>query len=354
MSYRFALSEFNLWTPDTNLMPLRGIAVAALVLTTSTSVDNAQAPAAAPTGPVVIAVNQRREAATIYDVSSGRVLATVDLGIEPHEVTVSPSGRVVAIAGLNEGVLRRNRKLLLLDPISRQLRRVELGLRGPHGVTFISDSLLLVSAMFDTSVAYVDVPSGRVRRVLGGIASNPYLLHFARSTGRAYVSSPHSSVITEIDVAAARKLRVFAVDDSPAGMGVSPDGGEVWGAVWREGAGGGMAVIDVAKGQVVAKVAGVTQPRRVAFSRDGSRVFVTDRDHLRIIDRAKRQLIASVFLGDNAGGSGVSCSTDATRCYVATSQGGEIIEIDASDFKVLRRFPAERGADGIAYVNPTR
>lgn len=182
----------------------------------------------------------------------------------------------------------------------------------------------------------------------------PYLLHFVRPTGRAYVSSPHTSVITEIDVAAGRKLRVFSVDDSPAGMGVSPDGNEVWGAVWRQDVGGGMAVIDVATGQVVAKVSGVTQPRRVAFTPNGSRLFVTDRDHLRIIDRVKRQVIASVFLGENAGGSGVSCSPDAARCYVATSQLGEVVEIDVNEYKVVRRFPAERGTDGIAYVSHPR
>ena len=330
---------------------LKTVAAGALVVA---SVANPQATTNAPSGPVVVAVNQRREAATIYDISSGRALATVELGIEPHEVTVSPNGRIVAIAGLNEGRLRRNRKLLLLDPISRQLRRVELGLRGPHGVTFISDSLLLVSAMFDTAVAYVDVPSGRVVRVLGGIASEPYVLHFARPTGRAYVSSPHSSIITEIDVAAGRKLRVFNVDDSPAGMGVSPDGSEVWGAVWRQEVGGGMAVLDLASGKVVTRLPNFIQPRRVAFAPNGSRVFVTDRDHLRIIDRATRQVIASVFLGENAGGSGVSCSTDGTRCYAALSQAGEIVEIDVSQHKVLRRFPAERGADGIAYVNLPR
>jgi serine/threonine-protein kinase len=332
-------------------MSLReSVAVGALIVAAFTPLESAQAPVAAASGPMVISVNQRREAATIYDAGSGRVLATVELGIEPHEVAVSPSGRVVAIAGLNEGRLRRNRNLLLLDPSSRQLRRVALGLRGPHGVTFVSDSLLMVSAMFDGSVAYVDVPSGRVMRVVDGIPSEPYLLHLARNAGRAYVSSPHSSVITEIDVAAARKLRSFTVEDSPAGMGVSPDGSEVWGAVWREGVGGGMAVIDVAKGQVVAKVPGLTQPRRVAFAPDGNRVFVTDRNHLRIIDRAKREVIASVSLGDNAGGSGVSCSTDGSRCYVATSVSGEVIEIDVNALKVSRRFPAERGADGIAFV----
>lgn len=302
---------------------------------------------------LVVVVNQRRQDATIYEVSSGRVVAKVELGIEPHEITVAPNGRTLAIAGLNEG-MRRNRNLLLLDLTTRHLRRVELGLRGPHGVAFISDSLLLVSAMFDTSVAYVDVPSGSVTRVIGGFASDPYLLHFARSSNRAYVSSPRTSVITEIDVASARKLRIFQVDDSPAGMAVSPDGKEVWGAVWRQEVGGGLAVIDLAQGAVVATVAGVTQPRRVTFSANGNRVFVSDRQHLRIIDRAKRQVIGSVALGENAGGSGVSCSPDAARCYVATSQSGEIVEVDVNAFKVLRRFPAESRADGIIYVSPAR
>jgi DNA-binding beta-propeller fold protein YncE len=335
-------------------MPLRvAVAVGVLVIATFTPVESAQAPAVS-SGAMIVAVNQRREAATIYDVSSGRVLASVELGIEPHEVAVSPSGRVVAIAGLNEGRLRRNRKLLLLDPVRRQLRHVELGLRGPHGVTFVSDSLLMVSAMFDGSVAYVDVPSGRVMRTVTGLAGEPYVLHLARPIGRAYVSSPESGVVIEIDVAGAKKLRVFPVEDSPAGMNVSPDGAEVWAAVWREGAGGGMAVIDIARGQVVAKVTGLTQPRRVAFAPDGNRVFVTDRDHLRVIDRAKREIVASVFLGTNAGGSGLSCAPDGSRCYIATSTSGEVIEVDVNGFKVLRRFPAERGADGIAFVQLQR
>jgi hypothetical protein len=76
---------------------------------------------------------------------------------------------------------------------------------------------------------------------------------------------------------------------------------------------------------------------------------VTDRDHLRIVDRGSRE-VRSVALGQNAGGSGVACSPDSTRCYVALSQAGEIVEVDVSAARVVRRFAAQKGADGIAYV----
>jgi YD repeat-containing protein len=301
-------------------------------------------------GPVVVAVNQRTQAATIVEANSGRVVATVPLGIEPHEATASPNGRTVAIAGLNDG-MRRNRRLLLLDVASRELRRIELGtLRGPHGVAFLSDSVVLVSAMFDTSIAYVDVPSGRVLRVVGGIPEEPYLLKIAARTNRAFVSSPHSSIVTEIDVTAGRKLRAFSIPDDPAGIAVSSDGTELWAAVWRQAVGGAVAVVDIASGAVAARLDGFQQPRRLTFTADGRRVAVTDQNHLRIVDRANRRLLASVPLGDNAGGSGVSCTPDSTRCWVGLSSTGEIVEVDVVNFRIVRRIANSRGVDGIIYV----
>ena len=44
------------------------------------------------------------------------------------------------------------------------------------------------------------------------------------------------------------------------------------------------------------------------------------------------------------------CSPDATRCYVALSQAGEIVELDVSAASVVRRFAAQQGVDGVAYV----
>jgi DNA-binding beta-propeller fold protein YncE len=303
--------------------------------------------AAPPSRPYIIVANQRSGVATMVEVATGRV-SHVDLDLRPHEVAVSRDARLAALTIPSE-TMRTSRKVVVLHVASgRVLRTIELrDVRQPHGIAFINDSVALVGALSGTSVAYVNIRNGQLLRSVGGLPENPYVVELT-ATGRAYVSSPHSSKVSEIDVAAARVTRTFDIPDDPAGIAVSPDGTELYAAVWRENAGGGIAIYDLVKDVVVAKLP-ATQPRRMAVTADARLLVVSDRDHLRIVDRASRQM-RSVSLGQNAGGSGVACSPDSTRCYVALSQAGAIVEVDVSAGRVLRRFVAERGVDGVAYV----
>jgi YVTN family beta-propeller protein len=237
----------------------------------------------------------------------------------------------------------------VLDVATGRVRStIDLGrYKDPHGVAFLSDSVALIGTLAGTSAVYVDLRNGRVLRSVDGLPEHPYVIKLA-GNGRAYVSSPHSSTVSEIDVAAHRVTRTIEIPDDPAGIAVSADGKELYAAVWRDKAGGGIAVYDLALGTVVAKLP-ATQPRRMTVTDDQKLVVVSDRDHVRIVDRATRQ-IRSVALGQNAGGSGVACAPDSIRCYVALSQAGEIVEVDVTAARVLRRFPAQRGVDGVAYV----
>jgi YVTN family beta-propeller protein len=309
--------------------------------------DAQATPVAPPTKPFVIVANQRSGVATLVDVVSGRV-SHVDLDARPHEVAVSPDARV-AVLTIPSETFRSSRKIIVFDLATAKIRRtIDLGTyKEPHGVAFVSDSVALVGTLGGTSAVFVDVRNGRVLRSVEGLPENPYIVKLT-STGRAYVSSPHSSKVTEIDVASARVTRTIEIPDDPAGIAVSADGKELYAAVWRQNAGGGIAIYDLEKGVVAAKLP-ATQPRRLAITADGKLVVVSDHDHLRIIDRASRG-VRSVTLGQDAGGSGVACAPDSTRCYVALSGAGEIVEVDVIAARALRRFPAQKGADGLAYV----
>jgi DNA-binding beta-propeller fold protein YncE len=300
-----------------------------------------------PTGSFLVVANQQSGVATLVELSSGRV-SHIELGLKPHEVAVSPDARVAALTVPSEG-FRSGRRVLVLDLATAKIvRTIDLGdYRNPHGVAFLSDSVALVGTLAGTSAVYVDVRSGRVLRAVDGLPENPYVIQLT-GTGRAYVSSPHSSRITEIDVASARATRTISIADDPAGITVSKDGRELYAAVWRENAGGGIAIFDLDKGVVATKLP-ATQPRRMTVTADGRFVVVSDRDDLRIVDRASRQ-VRSVAVGRNAGGSGVACSPDSTRCYVALSQAGEIVEVDVVAARAVRRFTAQEGVDGLAYV----
>lgn len=303
--------------------------------------------AQAPTRPFVVVANQESGVATLVELASGRV-SHVKLGAKPHEVAVSPDARVALLTVPSEGFFS-GRKVLVMDLASASIARtIELrGYKDPHGVAFLSDSVALIGTLGGTSALFVDVRGGRILRVVDRLPENPYIVKLA-STGRAYVSSPHSSKVTEIDVAGARVLRALSIPEGPAGIAVSGDGKELYAAVWTERTGGGIAIVDIQKGTVTVKLP-ATEPRRITVTPDGKTIVVSDRDDVHIIDRTTRQA-RSVAVGQDVGGSGVACSPDSTRCYIPLSQSGEIVEVELAVARVLRRFRAERGVDGIAYV----
>jgi DNA-binding beta-propeller fold protein YncE len=312
------------------------------------SACDAQATAIVPPAkPFIVVANQRTGVATLVELASGRV-SHVELGLNPHEVAVSPDGRVAALTIPSEG-FRNGTKVVVLDlATARVTRTITLrDYKNPHGLAFVSDSIAIIGTLAGTSAVYVDIRNGRVLRAVDGLPENPYVVKLT-ATGRAYVSSPHSSKVSEIDVAAGRLLRVLDIPDDPAGIAVSADGKELYAAVWRQNTGGGITIYDLEKRVVAARLP-ATQPRRIAVTQNEKLIVVSDREHLRIVDRATRQ-VRSVELGPNAGGSGVACSPDSTRCYVPVSSAGEIVEVDVVAARVIRRFPAQKGVDGIAYI----
>lgn len=304
-------------------------------------------PPAPPTGPLVVVANQRTGVATLIEVASGRV-THVPLGAKPHEVAVSPDARLAAFT-IPSQRFRAGHTVVVLDLATARIQRtIDLGdHREPHGLAFLSDSVALIGTLGGRSVLYVDMRHGRVLQAIHGLPAHPYILARA-ATGRVYVSSPRTSRVSEIDVTTARLTGTLDIPDDPAGIAVLADGTELYAAVWRKNTGGAIAIIDLHKGTVAARLP-ATQPRRLTVTGDGSRVVATDRDHLRIIDRATRQ-VRSVPLGQNAGASGVACSPDTLRCYVALAQAGEVVEVDLGAAAVVRRIAAQRGVDGVAYV----
>ena len=338
-------------TSASSRMPLRlyrrafGCALPIIVI--ALGCDAQATPIVPPTRPFVVVANQRTGVATLVEVASGRV-SHVELGVKPHEVAVSRDGRLAALTIPSEG-FGGVRKVVVLDLMTDKVRStIDLGdYKDPHGVAFLSDSVALVGTLGGTSVVYVDVRNGRVLRAVDGLPENPYVIALT-ATGRAYVSSPHSSKVTELDVATARVTRTIDIPDDPAGITVSADGKELYAAVWREKVGGGIAIFDLDKGVVATRLP-ATQPRRLTVTPDARFVLVSDHHHLRIVDRSSRE-VTSVALAENAVGSGVACSPDSTRCYVALSDAGEIVEVDVMSGRVVRRFVAQKGVDGLAYV----
>ena len=111
---------------------------------------------AAPTGTVIVA-NMGDNTATLIDVASKRVVATLPTGNGAHEVAVSNDGRWAVVS--NYGVRGApGNSLTVIDIGSASVARtIDLGeFRRPHGSTFLpGDSLFAVTSEMSRAVVLV-------------------------------------------------------------------------------------------------------------------------------------------------------------------------------------------------------
>jgi DNA-binding beta-propeller fold protein YncE len=322
-----------------------------LVLALTAGCATPPAPVVPPAGPVLVVANQDKGIATLLEVQTGRVVAHIDVDMDPHEAAVSPDGRLVALASPSTW-LGDARQIALVDVSSAtHINTIDLGeYEWPHGVAFLDNETLLVSSREKSAVAFVDIITGQVKGAADNAGSRPYLLHLSADRQRAYTSNPESNTVTEIDVASRRLLRTIAHADQPSGFTVAPDRSALWVATWLEDDHGAVSVIDLASGSVAARFEGFRRPRRLAFSSDGARVVITDGDDLRVFDAVARKEIGRVHLRSDAFASGVVFAPDSRRCYVALSRAGALVEVDVDALAVQRRIEVGQGADGLAFV----
>ena len=146
------------------------VLIASVLLLTSTSVSDASPTSS--TGGLLVVANQYEHTVLIVDPEKRQQLAKITVGVNGHELIVSPDGRFayVPIYG-NSGVGRPGTDGATIDVIDLQERllaaTIDLGkpLR-PHCAEFGPDGLLYVTAEIGNAVDVID-PS--TRKVLAEI-----------------------------------------------------------------------------------------------------------------------------------------------------------------------------------------
>jgi YVTN family beta-propeller protein len=295
------------------------ILISSVLLLTSTSISDAS-PASSARGLLVVA-NQYEHTVLIVDPEKRQQLAKITVGVNGHELIVSPDGRFayVPIYG-NSGVGRPGTDGTTVDVIDLEERKlaatIDLGkpLR-PHCAEFGPDGLLYVTAEIGNAVDVVD-PSAR--KVLAEIP-----------TGQ-----PESHMLV-----------------------ISPDGRRAYTA--NVGA-GSVSVLDLAKRSLITAIPVAKRVQRISISTDGTRVFTHDQDapRIAIIDTATDKITGWIELPSSAY---ASASTPDGRWLLALSQQKGLYVIDLLSGKVMRSFEAPKNSSEIlirpggdvAYVSGT-
>lgn len=333
----------------------RSVAAVALTL--------AAAALPAPAATLVVA-NKGEATASLLDLRSGAVVATLPTGNGPHEVAISPDGKLALVTNYGQRDAPGS-SLTLIDVVAARVKStIDLkSFARPHGVVWIDGRTVLVTVEDNRAVVRVDVKTGRVLDAIETEQDVSHMVALHPKIPRAFVANIRSGSVTVLDVESRKRLRTLATGDGAEGVTVTADGRQVW---VTNRAADTIAILDSASLEVVKTFASVGFPIRAVAA--GDRVLVTRAraGDLVVYDAKTHEVVRTVtfdlkslgadkrLFGDRFGDSsvpiGVVPNADATRAFVAHANADVITEVDLKRGTVVRQLRAGREPDGMGYT----
>lgn len=297
------------------------------------------------TGTLVV-TNKTPSTATIVDLGSGRTLATLPTGTNPHEVVLSSDGALAVVTDYGG----ERRTLTVIDvPALKVARTIDLGEhRAPHGIAFLPGARTVVVTCEQTrEIVVVDVVEGAVKRAISTEAGGSHMVGVTEDGTRAYTGNMRDHTVSVLDLTTQKFLASYAVPPVPEAINVTPDGKEVWVGSNQTGQ---VSVLDPTSGNVTKAAEGLKWPYRMLFTPDGRQVIVPDPtlNEVRFIDRAARREIGKIMLPGAP--QGVTITPDGRHVFQSLSAETRVAIIDPEKRAVVGHLEVGSTPDGVAYT----
>lgn len=285
-------------------------------------------------GTLVVA-NKSGDSVSFIDLDSGRESARVAVGRAPHELAVSPDGRMVLVAeyGPEE---EHGRTVAILDlPSAAVVGRIDVGEKSrPHSIAFLPGGKRAVVTLQDSdTLAILDLASRTVARSIPTGGRESHMVRLSPDGRRAFVTSRlEEGTLSILDLEGEGPTRVLETGPGAEGLAVTPDGREVW---VLDRAAGTISIVDTARSIVVDRVPSRMQSNRIAISRAGEAVITNGTSgetliqYVSVFDVVSRKRRRELPLsgGEPAKGAFGIWIQDRT-VFISDTDGGRVLAYD--------------------------
>jgi YVTN family beta-propeller protein len=324
----------------------------------------------------LLALSKRDHTLAIIDPKSLKVLATVPVGNDPHEVVASADGKMAYVSNYGFGAFHT---LTTVDLVRRRAAGViDLGaLRGPHGLDFVRGKVWFTAEAAKAIGSY-DPATRKIDWIMGTGQNRTHMIYVFPDGKRILTTNVSSGTVTLMDKTEGRaggppmgmppgmggpgaggpppgpppappggdwQFTVIPVGHGSEGFDVSPDGKEAWVANAQDGT---ISVIDLGAKKVTATLAAnVPGANRLKFTPDGKLVLVTPGAALVVLDAATRKEV--MRLVEVHGSGGIQMQPDGARAYVACGRDSFVAVIDLKTLQMVGKIEVG-GPDGLAWA----
>lgn len=319
-------------------------------------------PAAAGAGDLLLVGNKSADTVWALDTTSGERLGWFDTGEGPHEIEVSPDGRHAVVSNYGRRDAPGDSLTVYDSRLGEVVRVVDLGTNTrPHGMAFLDDDRLAVTAEGAAELLVVDIGAGEVLERIPVGAGTAHMVAVSPDGSLAWVTNIAAGTLERVDLSKGKVTGSIRTGDGAEGVAVARAGNEVW---VTNRAADTISIVDAVSLDEVATLESAGVPIRIAITPDGRNALVTNAraGTVSVFDVEGRDLVTTLtvaepdaeyrdtLLGRAALPIGVEIHPDGKYAYVAVSGGDEVAVVDTREWRVVRRWTTGREPDALGVI----
>ncbi len=315
----------------------------------------------------LIVLNKSEANGALLDLRTGKAVLTFSAGTNPHEVAVSPNGKLAVVSNYVEHNPGASLTVIDLEKKER-IVQIDLGKYSkPHGLVFFPDGRhLLVTAESHKALLIVDVKRKMVEKALDTQQEVSHMVVLTPDARLAFVANIRSGSVSVIDLVSGTVKKIIKTGKGAEGLAITPDGKEVWVTNRAEDT---ISIIRVNDLKVVRSIPCPGFPIRLQFTPDGQWALVScpKSGDVAAIQVATRQLIHRIpmklaargdkdnrlfrdVFGESPVPIGILIHPSGKVAYVANSNADAVAVIDLTRWEVVNYLPTGKQPDGLGYT----
>ncbi|MDT8347075.1 MAG: YncE family protein [Flavobacteriaceae bacterium] len=316
---------------------------------------------------VLIVLHKSDHTAGFVDLKTNTTIGILPTGKNPHEVAVAPNQLTATITNYGSRNAPGN-SLSVIDLVGlKVLKTIELDHSYPHGIVYLDDERVLVTAEGNKAVIIVNIMSGTTEYSINTHQEISHMLALSPDKDFAYIANIGSGSMSVIDLTEFKLVKNINTGKGAEGIATRTDLQEVWVTNRAENS---ISVINTKSLDIERSLESESFPIRIQFTPNMNFALVSNAQNgtLNIFDTKTYSMVKSIpmevssvekseqRLFQNFENSpvpvGILVHPTTPLVFVANTNADIITVIDLESQRIVHRIFTDKEPDGLGFYLP--